>query len=46
MYQYRNEIDIRIIIVGYDDNAIEVTRKLEPLLIGKYSPSWNVEFNR
>lgn len=46
MYQYRNEIDIRIIIVGYNDNAIEITRQLEKLLIGKHSPSWNVEFNR
>lgn len=46
MNMYKNEINIGIIIVGTDEKAIEITTQLEKMLIGKYRPEWNVEFNR
>lgn len=46
MNKYKDEIKIGIIIVGNNDEAIQITKQLEKMLIGKYKPEWNVEFNR
>lgn len=43
---YKNEISIGIIVVGNDEESIEITKQLEKMLIGKYRPEWNVKFNR
>ena len=46
MYMNKDKIQIKIIVVGCNTEAIEITKSLEKMLIGKYRPAWNVEFNR
>lgn len=43
--EHLNDITTYILVVGDSESAIEITKKLEGLMIGKYSPAWNVMLN-
>lgn len=45
IYDNLDKIHTDIMIVGYDKDAVEITRKLEMIFINKYDPEWNVCHN-
>lgn len=44
MHAHAADLEIYVLLVGRDEEAVEATRKLERYFIGKYSPEWNKVF--
>ena len=42
--EHIDEIETYVLVVGTDKEAVEITKKLEPMFIKKYSPEWNRNF--
>lgn len=40
-----NEIDVHILVVGNDQEAVSVTKALEGPFIARYNPEWNKQIN-
>jgi hypothetical protein len=38
------ELKIEVLITGGDSEAAGIAKKLEPLMVGKHQPEWNVQF--
>lgn len=45
IHQHIDEIQVYLLIVGNDQEAVNVTRKLEGLFIALYKPEWNRQIN-
>jgi len=45
MYEYRDQLNMEIIITGSDEESTKVAGQLEARLIAKYQPAWNVKIN-
>lgn len=44
MNTYKENLYIDVLIVGENEEAANITRKLEIMMIGKYRPQWNKQF--
>lgn len=44
MNTYKDNLYIDVLIVGENEEAANLTRKLEIMMIGKYRPQWNKQF--
>jgi hypothetical protein len=43
MNQHASDLSISVLVVGSDEHAAEITRKLEIMMIGLHQPRWNVQ---
>ncbi len=44
MNTYKDQLYIEVLLIGTDEEAAQITKALEPMLIGKYRPNWNKQF--
>lgn len=44
MNTYKDRLYIDVLVVGEGEQAAQVTKVLEPMMIGKYRPEWNKQF--
>lgn len=45
IHEHLDEITTYILIVGYTQEAVEITKKLEGEFVRKYNPAWNKQIN-
>lgn len=45
IYEHLDEITTYILVVGYTQEAVEITKKLEGEFVRKYNPEWNKQIN-
>lgn len=46
IYQYRDQLEVQVLIVGVGREAQRIARQLKPLMVGRHRPVWNVMLSR